>query len=117
MIDHERLATMEADFGAEELALIIAAFRAEAADALAGLRAGWMNATIRRERLHFLKGSARTIGATRLGDLCEAFELGAPDPDAYHLLEHEFASVCKALDTGCFRAPSKNDALSEPAEP
>ena len=103
MLDLERLAGMEADFGAEELALIIAAFREEAANALAALRAGWTNEATRRERLHFLKGSARTIGARRLGDLCEAFETGIPEQDGWLALEQEFASVCEALDRRSFR--------------
>lgn len=104
MLDLERLADMEADFGAEELALILDAFRAEAGNALAALRAGWADEAIRRERLHFLKGSARTIGATRLGDLCEAFETGVPEQDGWLALEQEFTSVCDALDRGSFRA-------------
>lgn len=104
MLDLERLAGMEADFGAEELALILDAFRAEAANVLAALRAGWEDDAIRRERLHFLKGSARTIGATRLGDLCESFETGSPGEDGWLVLEQEFASLCKALERKSFQA-------------
>ena len=105
MLDLERLAGMEADFGAEELALILAAFREEATNAVDALRAGWMDDAIRRDRLHFLKGSARTIGARRLGDLCEELETAAPQKDGWRVLEQELAVICEALDRGSFLKP------------
>lgn len=95
---------MEADFGAEELALIIAAFQLEATEALAALRAGWMDDHIRHDRLHFLKGCARTVGAVRLGDLCEAFEAATVGPEDCRLLEREFHAACEVLSPERFRA-------------
>lgn len=97
MIDHERLAGMEADFGEEEVAMIVAAFIEEATGAMARLRTGWHDDEIRDERLHFLKGCARTIGAVRLGNLCERLERVLPGPDDPELLAHEVAMACAAL--------------------
>ena len=98
MIDRERLMEMEADFGAEELALIVAAFLGEASAAIAKLRAGWSDDDVRRDRLHFLKGCARTIGARRLGALCERLEGGISGPEDLRALEREFALVREALE-------------------
>ena len=105
MIDHERLRELEEDFGAEELAQVLAAFLEEAAAAVEALRSGWTDADLRRDRLHFLKGCARTIGAMRLGDLCERFE-GAPGPgdDGARRIEREFAQVREAIGRDRLRA-------------
>lgn len=103
MIDHERLADMRTTFGAEEVALIIAAFLEEASAAIATLRAGWDDEAVRLERLHFLKGCARTIGAIRLGDLCERFEGATSGPEDVGALEREFAVVRAELRAGRLR--------------
>jgi HPt (histidine-containing phosphotransfer) domain-containing protein len=99
MIDRERLSQMESDFGAEEVRLIVAAFLEEAAAAIAALRAGWSDDSVRLDRLHFLKGCARTIGAMRLGDLCEEFESGTQGHADFSALEREFSAVRDALGT------------------
>ena len=98
MIDNQRLREMEADFGADELDGIVAAFLEEAAAAVAALRAGWADEAIRRDRLHFLKGCAWTIGAVRLGDSCERVE-GEANPGRADLreLEREFRAAREAL--------------------
>lgn len=99
MIDHERLSEMEADFGTEELAGIIDTFLGEAAGAIGTLAATGSDPAVRRERLHFLKGCARTIGAVRLGDLCERLEVAeAFGPDDAAGLAREFRAVRDALD-------------------
>jgi HPt (histidine-containing phosphotransfer) domain-containing protein len=103
MIDRERLSQMESDFGAEEVRLIVAAFLEEAAAAIAALRAGWSDETVRLDRLHFLKGCSRTIGAARLGDLCETFESGTSGHEDFRALEREFAAVRDALGAAPLR--------------
>lgn len=97
MIDHERLREMEDDFGAEELAQIVGAFIDESSAAIEVLRTGWGDARVRRDRLHFIKGCARTMGAVGLGDLCERIETGAAGPGEFRALEREFLAAREAL--------------------
>lgn len=99
MIDHERLRELEEDFGADQLQQILASFLEETAAAMEALRAGWRDPAVRRDRLHFVKGCARTVGAAELGDICESLEAD-PDPgrDGLRRLEHEFRQVGDAID-------------------
>jgi len=81
MIDQSRLKELEEDFGAEELAEIVDAFIDEAKETLDELRSlgtgSDPNAVARH--LHFLKGCARNVGATELGNMCEALEAESGD--------------------------------------
>lgn len=99
MIDHARLRELEQDFGAEELQQILSSFLQEAGAAIGTLRDGWADPALRRERLHFLKGCAWTVGATRLGDLCHQLE-ARPDagPDALRPIEREFQRVGESIE-------------------
>lgn len=94
MIDHARLNELEADFGADELDLIIASFLEEAGEAIASLAAAGADPAARREPLHFIKGCARMVGAAELGDLCERLE-HAPTfgADELRLLEAELRAA------------------------
>ena len=98
MIDYERLQELEADFGPDALVEIIDAFLDETDDAIAALRATGSNPDARRGWLHFIKGSARTIGASGLGDLCARLE-SQPGfgPDDHASLEREFAATRRTL--------------------
>ncbi len=76
MIDQTRLRELEEDFGTDDLAEIVDAFleeAIEAVDAMRGLDPATDADGIARH-LHFLKGCARNVGATALGDRCEALE-------------------------------------------
>ncbi len=82
----------------------MAAFLEEATAAVAALRARWSDEAVRLDRLHFLKGCSRTIGAMRLGDLCERFESGTSGFADFRALEREFAAVHETLGAARLRA-------------
>ncbi len=99
MIDHERLAELEADFGSDELRQIIDVFLEEAGETVERLGAEGDDPGVRGDRLHFLKGCARAIGAGRLGDLCDRLERAATfGADDRARLEREFRALREALD-------------------
>lgn len=109
MIDHRRLDEMEHAFGSDEVAGIVAAFIEEAASAVRTLVARWEDDAVRRDRLHFLKGCAWTVGAAGLGDLCERLEERDPGPDGPRALEREFRAAedalrARMLDAACIGA-------------
>ena len=107
MIDEQRLQELEDDFGAEDLAEIIDVFLQEVADGVDAL-GGMLSDTPHEERkaqLHLLKGCARNLGATALGDLCERYEqaevTGAPfGQTEYAEVTGQFDQVRAYFDTG-----------------
>lgn len=101
MIDQARLDELANDFGEDDLAEIIEVFVAETWEAIDALESKFegMEDAERRDQFHFLKGCARNIGATGLGDLCEEWETGdAPFAASdYVRLRNEFQAVCDFL--------------------
>lgn len=98
MFDQERLKELRADFGADELGQVIAAFLEEAEEAIETLASSGLDRDIHRDRLHFLKGCARSVGADRLGNLCERLEgEAALLPEDQARLEREFQALSVAL--------------------
>lgn len=98
MIDQERLEELRADFGPYELRQIIATFLEEAGQAIETLAAAGSDCNVRRDRLHFLKGCARSVGADRLGSLCERLESEAAfGPEDQARLERELRALSDAL--------------------
>lgn len=97
MIDESRLSRLEAEIGTEALGAVIEAFLEEASTAVADLRAlaGGRSPHLIGERLHFLKGCARSVGALHLGELCETLEGRGSRPSGADIgaIEAEFAAV------------------------
>lgn len=107
MIDRDRLAELEDDFGAEDLQEIIEAFLSEAEETVTALGHSLSDEPTpeRNGHLHFLKGCARNVGAVRLGDLCEQFEdanTGYSRAD-HQVLLAEFQAVCRFFSDGAMR--------------
>lgn len=80
VLDPQRLAELEAEIGADGLAIVFDAFLEEAEAGLGRLRAAVACASGAgpAAQLHALRGAAANIGAAAFGALCEALER-APD--------------------------------------
>ncbi|WP_433990102.1 hypothetical protein SuNHUV7_13660 (plasmid) [Pseudoseohaeicola sp. NH-UV-7] len=76
MIDWTRLKDLRDEVGAEEFEDIVALFLDEVDDADEKLRSAPDTATL-EDDLHFLKGSALTLGFRDLSDLCQTGETEA----------------------------------------
>lgn len=73
MIDWDRIEELREEVGAETFDEVTVLFMEETEDTLTRLRQGG-SAEAMAECLHFLKGSATTMGFARLAELCRAEE-------------------------------------------
>ncbi|WP_375687854.1 Hpt domain-containing protein [Pseudooceanicola sp. LIPI14-2-Ac024] len=73
MIDWERIGDLRAEVGADDFAEVIALFLDDTDSQVAALAPG----PDLEARLHYLKGSAMTVGLPALSDLCRAGETAA----------------------------------------
>lgn len=81
MIDWPHITELRNELGAEDFEEVLSIFYEEAEETFTLLAAGPNKNPA--EPLHFLKGSARTIGFAQLATLCEAAEkAGQTDIDA-----------------------------------
>lgn len=83
MIDWTRVAELRDEIGAEDFEEIVESFLMEVETTLAELPETAGNAPEIEARLHYLKGSALTLGFTALSDLCQAGESAAHAGDAH----------------------------------
>ncbi|MFA5538046.1 MAG: Hpt domain-containing protein [Gemmobacter sp.] len=103
MIDRDRIATLRAEIGEEDLAEVVALFMEEADESITRLRAAATPAR-QAEELHFLKGCALNLGFAALAGLCAggedriaAGQPGAVDADRLAAL---FAASRQAFEEG-----------------
>ena len=77
IVDTDRVAELQGEFGADDMAFVVEAFLEETADALAKLSTMLSDGPDddRARLFHFICGSARTIGAEQLADSCKRHEL------------------------------------------
>ena len=101
MIDKNRLAELEADFGADGLDEIIETFLAETWEGIDALEPmlSAEPSDARRDQFHFLKGCALNVGASEFGALCERLEAenGPFEMSDYRAMRDMFQAVCAAL--------------------
>lgn len=102
IIDEERLAELERDFGSEDLWDIIEAFLEEATevvDAIGGLLSDGPHEE-RAGQFHFLAGAARNLGASAFGDLCKRLETQnqAFTADDYAAFREAYGAVLAHFD-------------------
>ena len=86
MIDWERVAQLRDGLGPDDFSEVVALFFEEVAEALARLAATG-DAALRRDDLHFLKGSALNLGFTALSELCGAAERQVEGADMAAILQ------------------------------
>ena len=87
MIDQERLFELFDDFGLDGLEEIVGSFLLEAREAMDKLEQASGPDDV-SHHLHFLKGCSRNVGASRIGDACEALEnSGLAGVEPRHLME------------------------------
>ena len=82
MIDWDRVATLKEEVGAEDFEEVVELFLEEVDSAIDALAAQPKPDDL-EEQLHFLKGSALSLGFRSFSDLCQAGETAAsqsPDP-------------------------------------
>ncbi|MEM9638138.1 MAG: Hpt domain-containing protein [Pseudomonadota bacterium] len=76
MIDWDRVATLKEEVGAEDFEEVVELFLEEVDSAIDALAAQKQHEDL-EEKLHFLKGSALSLGFRSFSDLCQAGESAA----------------------------------------
>lgn len=76
MIDWDRVATLKEEVGAEDFEEVVELFLEEVDSAIDALAAQQQHDDL-EEKLHFLKGSALSLGFRSFSDLCHAGESAA----------------------------------------
>lgn len=76
MIDWDRVATLKEEVGAEDFEEVVELFLEEVDSAIDALAAQKQYDDL-EEKLHFLKGSALSLGFRSFSDLCQAGETAA----------------------------------------
>lgn len=76
MIDWARVANLRNEVGEEDFDEIVALFLEEVAEVTGRLAADPTPATLQAD-MHFLKGSAMSLGFSALSDLCQAAEVAS----------------------------------------
>jgi HPt (histidine-containing phosphotransfer) domain-containing protein len=76
VIAWDRVAELREEVGEQDFAEVVDLFLDEVEDTLSRLRGGAQIATLESD-LHFVKGSALTLGFAQLGAVCEAGERDA----------------------------------------
>lgn len=77
IIDEDWLQSLEEDFGADGLGIVVDTYLEESLEIVDALGEGCSEGpdTQRVEHFHFLSGAAQNVGARRFGDLCRRLEL------------------------------------------
>ena len=97
LVDLARIQELEAEFGADDMGVVVDAFLEETDAAIMGL-GGLLSSGPDPDRtavFHFLAGSAMMVGARSFGTLCKELENrdGGFEPDGLASLQREFDLV------------------------
>ena len=96
MIDWGRVATLRDEVGAEDFDEVVELFLEEVDTAIGGLKNAAPPSDL-GEKLHFLKGSAMSLGFTEFSSLCQNGEtISSKDPSAVIDIDGIMASYRKS---------------------